>query len=58
MAKIAQTLCMDSVLLNDCIICDCEAAAKREGRKSWSVSISGQPLCGDHHWEIMMEKAD
>ena len=58
MARMAETLCRDTVLLNDCILCDCEAAAKREGRKSWSVSISGQPLCGDHHYEIMMERAD
>jgi hypothetical protein len=58
MAKMKDTLCVDVPLLNDCIICDCEATAKAEGRKSWSVSISGQPLCGDHRWEIMMERMD
>lgn len=57
MAKIKDTLSTDTVLLNDCIICDCDAAAKREGRKAWSVSISGQPLCGEHAWEIMMERS-
>ena len=58
MARMADLLTVDTVLLNDCILCDCEAAARREGRKAWSVSISGQPLCADHNYEIMMERAN
>ena len=56
MAKMADTLCTDAVLLNDCILCDAEAKAQREGRKAWSVSIGGQPLCSDCNYFIMMER--
>jgi hypothetical protein len=57
MAKMKDTLCTDTVLVNDCIICDVEAQAIAQGLKAWSCSISGQPLCGDHAWEIMMERS-
>jgi hypothetical protein len=33
--------------VNDCIVCDTAAKARAEGRKSWSVSTTGQPLCAD-----------
>lgn len=36
-----------STMVNDCIVCDTAAKARAEGRKSWSVSTSGQPLCAD-----------
>ena len=58
MAKMKDTLCVDVPLLNDCILCDTDARMRAEGRTSWSVSISGQPLCWEHNYEIMMEKAD
>jgi hypothetical protein len=57
MAKMKDTLCVDTPLLNDCIICDCEATAQAEGRTSWSVSIHGQPLCGSHWREIQWERS-
>ena len=56
MAKIKDTLCVGTVLINDCIICDREAVAIANGEKAWSVSISGQPLCGDHYREIQWER--
>ena len=34
-------------MVNDCIVCDTAAKARAEGRKSWSVSTTGQPLCAD-----------
>ena len=59
MARMADTLCVDTPpLFNDCIICDTSERARLEGRTSWSVSIHGQPLCGDCNYEIMMERAD
>lgn len=58
MAKIAQTLCTDTVLVNDCVICDAEVKAQQEGRKSFSISISGQPLCADCNYFVMMERAN
>jgi hypothetical protein len=36
-----------STMVNDCIVCDTAAKARAEGRKSWSVSTTGQPLCAD-----------
>ena len=36
-----------STMINDCIVCDTAAKARAEGRKSWSVSTSGQPLCAE-----------
>ena len=36
-----------STMVNDCIVCDTAAKARAEGRKSWSVSTSGQPLCAE-----------
>jgi hypothetical protein len=36
-----------STMVNDCIVCDTDAKARAEGRKAWSVSTSGQPLCAD-----------
>jgi hypothetical protein len=58
MAKMKDTLCVDTPLFNDCIICDTDERMRAEGRKSWSVSISGQPLCGDCNYFIMMERMD
>jgi hypothetical protein len=58
MAKIKDTLCVDTVLVNDCIICDTEANAIANGLKGWSVSISGQPLCGSHWREIQRERGE
>ena len=36
-----------STMVNDCIVCDTAAKARAEGRKSWSVSTTGQPLCAE-----------
>lgn len=47
-----------STMINDCIICDTAAKAEREGRKAWSVSISGQPLCADCNYNRLMEMMD
>ena len=47
-----------STMVNDCIICDTAAKAEREGRKSWSVSTHGQPLCADCNYDRMMERMD
>ena len=58
MAKMADLLTVDTVLFNDCIICDADVKAQQEGRKAWSVSISGQPLCADCNYFVMMERAN
>ena len=47
-----------STMVNDCIICDTREAARILGRKSWSVSTSGQPLCADCNYDRMMEMMD
>ena len=36
-----------STMVNDCVICDARERALAEGRKAWSVSTSGQPLCAE-----------
>lgn len=43
-------------MINDCIICDTDERMRAEGRKAWSVSIAGQPLCGDCNYFVMMER--
>lgn len=58
MARMAETLCTDTVLFNDCVICDASERAKSEGRTSFSVSTSGQPLCADCNYFVMMERMD
>jgi len=55
MAKMADTLTTDTVLVNDCIVCDMRVRMAAEGRKAWSVSTAGQPLCGECNYERMME---
>ena len=55
MAKMADTLTIDTVLVNDCIVCDTRERMAAEGRKAWSVSTAGQPLCGECNYERMME---
>jgi hypothetical protein len=45
MAKMADTQVTDTVYLNDCVVCDARAAAEAAGKKGWSVSTAGQPLC-------------
>ena len=47
-----------STMINDCVICDASARAKVEGRTSFSVSTSGQPLCADCNYFVMMERMD
>ena len=47
-----------STMVNDCIICDTREQARILGRKSWSVSTSGQPLCADCNYDRMMEMMD
>ena len=47
-----------STMVNDCVICDASERAKAEGRTSFSVSTSGQPLCADCNHFIMMERMD
>ena len=44
-----------STMVNDCIVCDTRERMRAEGRKAWSVSTSGQPLCADCNYERMME---
>ena len=44
--------------LNDCILCDTEAHARAEGKTSWWVSTSGQPLCASHYRDYLDEIAD
>jgi hypothetical protein len=59
MARMAELLCVDNPpLVNDCIICDTSERAKAEGRTSFSVSTSGQPLCADCNYFVMMERMD
>ncbi len=45
-----------STMENDCVICDASERAKAEGRKSFSVSTSGQPLCADCNYFVMTER--
>jgi hypothetical protein len=47
-----------STMVNDCIVCDTRERMLVEGRKAWSVSTSGQPLCADCNYERMMEMMD
>ena len=47
-----------STMINDCIVCDTRERMRAEGRKAWSVSTSGQPLCADCNYERMMEMMD
>ena len=47
-----------STMINDCIICDTAARMRAEGRKAWSVSTHGQPLCADCNYDLMMERMD
>jgi hypothetical protein len=47
-----------STMVNDCIVCDTRERMRAEGRKAWSVSTSGQPLCADCNYERMMEMMD
>jgi len=59
MAKMAELLCVDNPpLFNDCIICDTDQRARAEGRTSWSVSTSGQPLCADCNYFRLQEMMD
>jgi hypothetical protein len=57
MARMADTLCVDTPpLFNDCIICDTDERMRAEGRTSFSVSTTGQPLCADCNYFVMMER--
>ena len=47
-----------STMVNDCVICDASERAKAEGRTSFSVSTSGQPLCADCNYFVMTERMD
>ena len=58
MARMADLLTTDIALVNDCIICDTRETARILGRKSWSVSTSGQPLCADHYSFYLEEIRD
>jgi hypothetical protein len=58
MAKMANLMTTDSVLVNDCIVCDTAERMRAEGRTAWSVSTAGQPLCGECNYERMMEIRD
>ena len=51
MGKMGDSLTTDTV----CVVCLAEVKAKAEGLKAWSVSISGQALCGYHNDERLQE---
>lgn len=55
MAKMADLMTTDTVLVNDCIVCDTRTRMEAEGRKAWSVSTAGKPLCGECNHERMLE---
>jgi hypothetical protein len=44
-----------STMVNNCVICDASERAKAEGRTSFSVSTSGQPLCADCNYFRLQE---
>ena len=58
MARMADLLTTDSVLVNGCILCDTETRMREQGIKAWGVSTSGQPLCADHYSFYLQEMMD